>query len=820
MKGKGGLRFMRYGKFNENKKEFIIEKPDTPRPWFNYLFNNVYHALVSQTGGGYSYYRDPKSNRILRYDHIQTDRPGRYIFLRDAQTKKVWSANWQPLRTKLDFWQCRHGLGYTQILSKNQGIECDITYFVTMEDPIEIWHVKVKNTTSKTRNISIFPFVEFVAGDIELETCYRNIVMLYNEAYFDAKLKSIVAFKHQFNKKIKKGFGFFTTSLPIKKYDTRKEEFFGLYNDIQNPQAIFNANLKNTSARGEDTIGVFECDVKLSGKAEKEFVVLLGYHETKEQIPFYINKYKNLKNVKSELGKIQKYWQHNIDRIKVNTPDEDFNTMTNIWGKYQLCAITHWRGTSQYHGVEGGLGYRDTAQDSEGLLSLELPIAKKKLESILQYQYSSGHAVSGFSETEGSWDQIYQNGVIGKSDVAVWLPYSVVSYIKETGDIDFLNKKYRFCDKEEATVYEHILRAVRYLYSNRGEHKLPFILKADWNDAYDHVGLKYKGESVWLAMALCRAMKQIGELANYIGDKKVEEEMNENYNQLTKIINEVGWDGKWYIAAYNDEGMKIGSNENKEGKVPLNSQTWAILSGIVPKERLNSILDKIDKYLDTDFGPALFLPSYSSFNSGIGRVTAFAEGTKENAAVFSHACAFKIVADCTIKRAEEAYETFKKLLPMNPSKADHSKYKVEPYVWAEYVIGPGSTYRFGEGAFTWNTGTTPWMFVAATEWIIGVRREFKGLKIDPCIPKAWKKCSLRRPFRGAVYEVEILNPKGVNYGVASIELDGKPFNSDIIPPHSDGKIHKVKVVLGCGKSVNTNSVSCSSENKLQKIKVA
>jgi len=788
---------MKYGKFSKDGREYIIEDPETPRPWFNYLFNDVYHALVSQTGGGYSYYRDPKSNRILRYDHIQTDRPGRYLFIRDEDSNKVWSCNWQPLKKKLDFWQCTHGFGYTKIQSKYNKVSSEITYLVSLYDPVEMWIVKIKNEDKKKKNLKLFPYVEFVAGDIELEACYRNIIMLYNQADFDKKSKAIIAFKHPFRREQKRTYSFFSTGLPIKRYDTRKDQFLGIYNDIQHPKAIMeDGKCANSFVRGEDMIGVFESDLTLKPGEEKQFVVVMGSTDDKDKIPGYLKKYNNVKGAKEELGKIVKHWDKIVEQIKVCTPDPEFNLMVNMWGKYQLCAITHWRGTSQYHGVEGGLGYRDTAQDSEGLLSLELDVARRKMERILQYQYKSGHAVSGFSETEGAWDLVYQTGVIGKADVVVWLPYTVVSYIKETGDVAYLEKEFRFCDGDKATVYGHILRAVRYLYSKRGEHKLPYILKADWNDAYDHVGIKGRGESVWLAMALCRACKQVGELAGFIGDKVVEKEMEKKYDELKEIINKEGWDGNWYIAAYNDEGVKIGSNENKEGKVPLNSQTWAILSDIVPPDRLKKVLDKIDNYLDTPYGPALFLPSYTSFNPGIGRVTAFAEGTKENAAVFSHACAFKIVSDCYIKRGDKAYETYRKLLPMNSAKEDHSKYKVEPYVWAEYIIGPGSTYRFGEGAFTWNTGTSSWMFIAATEWILGVRRDFGGLFIDPCLPHKWKECWIRRPFRGAIYEVTIKNPKGVQSGVKKITVDGREQKSNVIRPHGDGKVHNVEVVMG------------------------
>jgi len=787
---------MQYGHFSEDRKEYIVTKPDTPRPWFNYLFNDVYHALVSSTGGGYSYLKDPKYHRLLRYDHISTDRPGRYVYAVDKADKDVWSLNWQPIRKQLTSWECRHGLGYSVISSEYKGIKSEITYLVTKNDPVEIWNVKVTNTNKNKKDISLFPFVEFICGDVALEMHYRNILCLYNEADLDKKMNTIVAFKHSFKEHLKYGFGFFGTSAKINGYDCRKEVFVGKYNEIDNPDALKNGGCKNSYCRGEDMIGVFQIDLSLAPGATEEFVVVLGCVEERKDIKGLIEKYNNVGAAKKELEAIKKYWQMQIGRIFVKTPDKDFDTMVNIWGKYQLFAITHWRGTSHYHGVEGGLGFRDTAQDSEGLLSVDVELARKKLEKILYYQYSSGHAVSGFSDIEGTWENQGQTGVVKKADVAVWVPYTVVSYIKETGDVKFLDKVIEFHDGGKATVYEHVLRAIRYIYSKRGQHGLPLIGHADWNDAYDAVGNKGKGESVWLGMALCRAAKQIQELTDFIGDKKVSQEMSKIYDELYTIVNKLGWDGNWYLAAFNDEGKKIGSNVNDEGKVPLNSQTWAILSEVATKERLPKILDKIDNYLDTEYGPALFLPSYTSYNPGIGRVTAFAEGTKENAAVFSHACAFKIVSDCTIKRGDKAYDTFKKLMPTSKAKQDHDKYKVEPYVWAEYIVGPGSRYRFGEGAFTWNTGTTPWMFTAATEWMLGVRRELNGLLIDPCLPKIWKECFIRRPYRGAIYEVTIKNPDGVEAGIDKITLDGEEIQTNLIKPHGDGKVHKIEVIMG------------------------
>jgi cellobiose phosphorylase len=787
---------MSYGHFSKDGREYIITRPDTPRPWFNYLFNDQYHALVSQTGGGYSYFMDPKYYRILRYDHIHTDRPGRYLFIRDEKTREVWTPNWQPLRKKLSSWECRQGLSYTTITAKQDGVSAEMTYLVPTDDPVELWIVKLQNKTRVSKQLKVYPFIELISGDAEVEACYRNIVCLYNQARFDQTHEAILSFKHPFKKRHRPGQAFFSTSLKVTGYDTQKEAHYGLYNDVQNPQSIMEGKLGNTECRGEDMVGVLESKVTLAPNASKEFVVVLGFTDQKKDVSKLIKKYKSVSQAKKELVRIKKYWDGVVNRLKVETPDPNFDLMVNTWGKYQLCAITHWRGTSHYHGVEGGLGYRDTAQDSEGLLSLELDVARAKLEKILYYQYQSGHAVSGFSDVEGSWESTQAKGVTHKADVAVWLPYTVVSYIKETGDLGFLKKEVKFHDKGSATVYEHVLRAVRYIYGQRGKHGLPLIGLADWNDAYDHVGVKGEGESVWLAMALCRACRKVKQLAEFIGDHEVAQEMQEKFDKLYKLVNDSGWDGKWYLAAFNDEGLKIGSKGNREGKVPLNSQTWAILGHVVDQERLPQILDAIDHYLDTPYGPALFLPSYTHFNPGIGRVTAFAEGTKENAAVFSHACAFKIVADCVLGRGDKAYETYSKLTPMSPAKQDISRYRVEPYVWAEYVIGPGSKYKYGEGAFTWNTGTAPWMFTAATEWILGVRRDFEGLRIDPCLPRHWRSARIRRPFRGAVYEVTIQNPDGIEKGVKSLKVDGKLVSGNLIHPHSDGKVHKVEVVMG------------------------
>jgi cellobiose phosphorylase len=374
---------MKYGHFNPDGTEFIVTRPDTPRPWFNYLFNDVYHCLISQTGGGFSYFMDPKHYRILRYDHLSSDRPGRYLYLRDSG--KIWTLNWQPLCKPLKKWECRHGLGYTKISATHNGIQGSVTTFVARQAPAELWLVSLKNTTSSRRKVEVFPFVEFVSGDVALETHYRNILMLYNEGSFDAKAQAIVTFKHPFKSWHKTGYSFFATSLPVESYECRRESFMGPHGDLSNPAALQAKRLEKHSVRGEDMVGVFQSTVNLAAGETREFVVLLGLTDKRSEVASWVSKFRVLEEAKAELARVQDHWKKTLETLWVETPDHHFNLMTNLWGKYQLFAITHWRGTSHYHGAVGGQGYRDTCQDVESRLSVDLPTARAKLERLLFY---------------------------------------------------------------------------------------------------------------------------------------------------------------------------------------------------------------------------------------------------------------------------------------------------------------------------------------------------------------------------------------------------------------------------------------------------
>ncbi|MEK7790328.1 MAG: hypothetical protein AAB309_01720 [Deltaproteobacteria bacterium] len=782
-----------YGYFNE-QHEFVITCPDTPKPWINYLSNAAYHALVSQTGGGYSYYKDSKLHRILHWEDHRSDRPGRYLFIKDQKSGEIWAPNWQPFRVNLKAWQAVHGFGYTSIHAVQNGIETEITYFVPPKDPCEIWIVKMKNKSGDLRDLTVFPFVQWLLGDFYLEADHKNIMLLYNEGYFDPSLQAIVAYKHRSSCRKQETYGFFAPSEAPTGYELSYENFVGRYGQVTNPELIRSGKCSNQPIHGESMVGVFEIPVSLHADEEKTFVFVLGFTEKKKEIPQIIKRC-----VKSELAselllQTKECWRKKLGTIQVTTPDSHFDRMTNQWGKYQLLQITRWRSASFYAPGEGGRGYRDTAQDVEGVCSIDPGLAKEWIEKLLRYQYQSGHAVAGFSEVDGPWEIGSNTGILGKSDVAAWIPFMVSTYLKETGDRAFLNEKIPFLDGDQATVWGHCVRAMDHFWKQRGTRGLPLFWKADWNDAFDQCGIKGKGESVWLAQAYARALLKTEELAQYLGDKHAAEIMRTRYEEMKREINAKGWDGDWYISIFTDDGRAIGSHRCHEGKIYLNTQSWAILSQVAPELRAARCLKSVEKYLETPIGPALFSPAYQKYDPGLGRISAFAPGTKENAAVFSHAAAFLIVAYAMRKEGEKAYELFSKIAPYNPVKTAE-RYQTEPYVYAEYCYGP-SNRQFGLGAFSWNTGTTPWMFMAATQWIIGVHPTFDGLKIDPVVPGSWKEFSITRPFRGAIYKVHFKNPKGVQSGVKQIVVNGEKISGNTILVLAAGKEHLVEVEMG------------------------
>ncbi len=814
---------MKYGHFSSDGLEFIVTSPETPTPWINYLTNEKYCAVISQTAGGYSFYRDCRTDRILRWapDYKNLDRPGRYIYVKEAQTAnrkpktaKLWSLTYQPLRVKPESYECRHGLGYTSIASRNSGVKSNITYFVPVEDDCELWLVSLTNETNKEKKLELYPYVEWLIGDYHEELRYRNIMNLYNRMWYDEHHHLIFGWKTAFwqgmNIKEFKNYGFFATNLEVKGYATRKAEFLGRYNTEERPQALLEGKFKNSPlCSGEDGIGCFKHTVKLAPKQTKEFVVILGETEGQQNAIKLVEKYRDLHVVKKALEETKELWRRRIvGNVVIKTPDTDFDLMVNVWVKYQVYICNLWsRSPSFYHEGSGGRGYRDSAQDSESIVSINNELTRKKILQLAALIRKDGTSAPGWSDTAGP-SQHRPN-----KDHQIWLTATVRAYIQETGDKEILKEYVPYLKDKwlggwetdasfrggatsegEGTLLEHLEKNLNFCFSDVGEHGLPKIGHADWNDAIDAAGKRHKGESVWLAQALVRSQKYFAELATLAGEKEKAQEFLDKAKTMAERVNSVAWDGDWYTRGFTDDGIPYGVKAYEEGKIYIMSQAWSILSGIAEGERLAKVLKSCDKYLDGRHGIAMFYPAFTKFRPELGRISMFSEGTKENAAVFCHAAHFLIVAYCMAGRGTKAYESMVKIMP-NKQK-NYDLYKAEPYVYAEYLVGPENPYRYGEGQFTWITGTSGWAFMAATEWILGVRRDYDGLRIDPCLPTHWKKCSVRRPFRGDVYEVEIENPNGVEKGVRELYVDGAPVQGNLVRAIGDGKTHKVRAVMG------------------------
>jgi cellobiose phosphorylase len=816
-------RIMKYGNFSPDGLEYVITNPVTPTPWINYLTNEKYCAIISHTGGGYSFYRDCRTDRILRWapDYKNLDRPGRYIYAKDVSHKshvtshkKVWSLTYQPLRVEPDMFECRHGLGYTSITSKVNGVKSSVTTFVPVNDDCEVWVVMLTNESAKEKKLELYPYVEWLVGDYHEELRYRNIMNLYNRMWFDENHQLIWGWKTaawgDMNIREFKNYAFFATSLDVKGFATRKAEFLGRYNTEEKPEAILENKFKNTAlCSGEDGIACFKNIVKLGPKQSKEFVVVLGETEGQANALKLVNKYRDLAAAKKELEEVKAFWRERIvGNIVVKTPDNDFNTMMNAWVKYQVYICNIWsRSPSFYHEGSGGRGYRDSCQDSESIVSINPELTRKRILHIATLIRRDGTSAPGWSDIAGPARHR------PNKDHQIWLTATVRAYIQETGDksilkeyvsylkdrwvggweIDPLHKGGSMTDGE-GTLFEHLDKNLSFCFNDVGERGLPRIGHADWNDAIDAAGKKHKGESVWLAQALVRSLKYLSELAELMDDSAKVQECLDKAKTMTERVNEIAWDGDWYVRGFTDSGSPYGVKAYDEGKIFIMSQAWAILGGIAEGERLQKVLKSCDKYLDGPHGIAMFYPAFTKFRPELGRISMFSEGTKENAAVFCHAAHFLIVAYAMAGRGNKVYESMSKIMP-NKQK-DHDVYRSEPYVYAEYLVGPESPYRYGEGQFTWITGASGWAFMAGTEWVLGARRDYDGQRIDPCIPSHWKKCSIRRPFRGDVYEIEIENPKGVEKGICELYLDGIRLDGNLVRPVGDGATHKVRAVMG------------------------
>ena len=753
--------------------EYVVTSTNPPRPLLNYVWNARILSGINNFGGGVGAYG------VRAQSYIDAEGKGRcsvirdgnrYFYIKDMNTGKTFNPGWYPCKTDVKNYSCTHGLGYSIITSECDGVVATARVFVNSSDPAEIWTITLENKSAEQKSLKLFSFAEFQLEGYQRYSDYNsyvygekdgNVIMCHNDAMEKPH--------NWFN-------GFMATDTDPDGFDTSKRAFLGVYGDVRMPKAVEAGKLSNSFAACEQMVGAFEHSAKLGAGESKTINVLIGCCDTMATAKAFADAIFAEGNIEAEFKALTERKQALAADIFVNTPEEKINNFANYWLKQQvsLCAEV---------GRDTGKGFRDQLQDAWAVASFDKELAKGKILETLMYEYSDGRCVRGWLPLD---HHVYSDG-------PTWIAPTINAYIKETGDVDFLNEKVKYLDEGEDTVWEHILTAVRFASDDVGEHGLVHSRDGDWNDSLNMTGLKGKGESVWTSIALCYGLQNVAEIAhNILHDEAIVAEMKEREARMKEAINREAWDGEWYLAAINDYNEKVGTHTEKEGMIYLNSQTWSILSGVAEGERKEKCMESVEKYLNSDYGPLTLFPTYTKFNNRIGRLTSFVAGIWENGTPYCHGGTFKIVADCLLGRGDKAYEDMMKILPdsaTNPT--EHSG--CEPYALTNMYFGPDNPRR-GETLFAWVTGTAGWMFRAITQYMCGFHPSYNGFTLNPCIPADWKEISVRRKFRGDTYLITVKNPDGKQSGASKVTVDGKPADA-YVELFGDGKEHTIEIVM-------------------------
>lgn len=796
---------MRYGYFDDDKKEYVIERPDTPKSWSNYLGSTEYGAIITNNAGGYSFYKSAAQGRFmrLRFNVIPMDQPGRYFYIHDKDKKDFWSTSWQPVGKSLKEYksECRHGTAYTKISSDYSNIKTESFYFVPLGKTFECWLLKIKNNDNAKRNLSVFTYVEYTNNWNQNQDLSNlqysqyilkmdvvdniidhgtNVYMPVNPENFQDDGQS----RHTF---------LAITGADVKGFDTDREIFLGQYRTYANPIAVENGKCSNSIAVGDNGCGTLQVDVELKPGEEKELVVLMGIGSAGTEGKNAVKEFGDPKKVYDEFKKLKNYWHSKIDGLNAVTPDAEFNSMFNTWNPYNNLMTFAWSRAASlvYSGERDGLGYRDTVQDMLGILHAIPSEAKERLELMITGQVSNGGAmpvVKPFAHKPGYEQSPDENEY--RSDDCMWLFNTVPAYVKETGDISFYEKVLPYADKGEDTVFGHLKRAIQFNLDHSGKHGFPCGLSADWNDC---LVLGQDGETTFVAFQLRYALKTFIEIAELLNKPDEINWAQAHLKTLDENLEKYAWDGEWYLRAYRADGLKFGSRENEEGSIFLEPQPWAVISGHTSKDKSEKLLDVVNKRLSTDYGLMINDPPIEKTDPHVIKSRLFNKGMKENASIFQHTQSWVVIAETLVGNGNRAYEYFRKFMPS----AYNTKAEIrqtEPYVYAQFTNSKYSP-RYGASRLPWLSGTASWAYYTAAQFILGLQPDYNGLKIDPCIPSEWKEIKVNRKFRGKEFNIVIRNEKGINKGVEKIILNGEEIIGNVIPVESAKEKNEVLVLM-------------------------
>ncbi len=812
---------MKYGHFDDKNREYVITDPKTPWPWINYLGNEDFFSLISNTAGGYSFYKDAKFRRITRYryNNVPMDNGGRYFYIKDEDT--IWSPGWKPVKTPLDKYECRHGMSYTKIKGEKNGVNAEVTFFVPLKTHAEIQKVTLSNNGNTAKKLKLFSFMEWALWNAatDMENFQRNF------STGEVEIEDSVIYHKTEYKERRNHYAYYSVNAPINGYDTDRETFFGLYNGFHEPQVVTEGKPGMSIAHGWSPVASHYIEVELQPGESKDFVFVLGYIENEEEDKWEskgvinktkaketIAKFDTVAKVDKALEELRVYWDELLSVYQLQSGDDKLDRMVNIWNQYQCMVTFNFSRSASFFesGIGRGMGFRDSNQDLIGFVHQIPERARERIIDIASTQFPDGGCYHQYQPLTKRGNNDIGGGF---NDDPMWLILGTVSYIKETGDFGILDEMVPFDNDMSVakTLFDHLTVSFDHVVNNLGPHGLPLIGRADWNDCLnlncfskdpnesfqttENKAEGSKAESLMIAGLFIVYGQDYVELCQQLGKEEEAKRAQAHVNAMTEAVKKHGWDGEWFLRAYDFFGNKIGSNENEEGKIFIESNGWCSMAGVGKDEGMvEKALDSVKERLDCEYGIVLNNPAFTKYYIEYGEISTYPAGYKENAGIFCHNNPWVIIGETVIGRGDEAFAYYKKIAPAYLEDIS-DLHKTEPYVYSQMIAGKDA-FKPGEAKNSWLTGTASWNYYAITQYILGIKPEYDGLQVKPCIPKDWDEFTVTRTFRGSTYKITIKNPKKVSSGVEKIIVDGKESAGTILPIFNDGLTHEVEVIMG------------------------
>ena len=814
---------MKFGHFDDAAKEYVITSPKTPLPWINYLGCEDFFSLVSNTCGGYSFYKDAKLLRLTRYryNNIPYDSNGHYYYIKDGDT--IWNPGWMPAKTELDSYQCRHGLGYSVFEGSKNQLSAELTMFVPLGNTCEINKLTLTNHGSEHKEISIFSYVEFCLWNAmdDMTNFQRNFstgeVEIHGSALYH---------KTEYRER-RNHYAVYAVNTQLAGFDTDRESFLGAYGENSAPEVVINGTSKNSVASGWSPIGSHHIKVSLAPGESKSFVFVLGYVENpvaekwdgpaengcinRKPAEELLKRFDTTEKADAALAELKEYWNNLLNHFTVSSSEEKLDRMVNIWHQYQCMVTFNMSRSASYFesGIGRGMGFRDSCQDLLGFVHLIPDRARQRILDIASTQFEDGSAYHQYQPLTKKGNADIGSGF---NDDPLWLIAGTAAYIKETGDYSILDEMTPYdSDASKATTFmEHLRRSFHYTMEHLGPHNLPLIGRADWNDCLnlncfsEHPGESFQtfgpsegpvAESVFIAGMFVKYGKEYADLCEFIGKQDEADRARSEVSAMNDAILKDGWDGDWFVRAYDAYGHKVGSKECEEGQIYIEPQGFCVLAGIGVKEGLaKKALDSVKERLDTKYGVMILQPAYTRYHLELGEISSYPPGYKENAGIFCHNNPWVSIAETVIGRGDRAFEIYKKTCPAYIEDISEI-HRTEPYVYSQMVAGADAKFH-GEAKNSWLTGTAAWTFVNVSQYILGVYPTHQGLSINPCVPEGFGDFKLTRKFREGTYHITVKNPSNVQKGVKSMIVDGRAVDGCVIPYVKGQTEYNVEVVMG------------------------